>query len=52
MIFYFHFEGRDFLYCPTKTILNPPIIIFCKDMELTSLKCYTPKIKTEPMNSG
>ena len=38
MIFYFHFEGRDILYCPTKTILNPPMIIFCKDMELTSPK--------------
>ena len=38
MIFYFHFEGRDILYCPTKTILNPPVIVFCKDMKLTSPK--------------
>ncbi len=36
MIFCFHFEGRNILCCPTKTILNPPVIVLCKDMKLTS----------------
>ncbi len=38
MIFYFRFEGMDILYCPTKTIINPPVIIFYKGMKLTSPK--------------
>ena len=39
MIFYFHFEGRDFLYCPTKTILSPPMIISCKNITFVFHTC-------------
>lgn len=50
MTFYFHFKGRNILCCPTKTILNPPVIVFCKGMKLSTPKIF--QNKTEPMNSG